>query len=164
MKATTLLQRQHRNLQQLCEAVERGSASIRKSLFLQLAGDLAAHIAVEEQLFYPWVARALRDEKSFRVARSRHALARQALERAASSDVDCDAFTDALIDLSKVLEIHGREQETALFPQLERSLPSSAMRDLALSMMRLYDVEVEIPYPSSRAPSLYPPPPHEAAP
>jgi hypothetical protein len=166
MKATTLLQRQHRNLQQLCDAVERGSASIRKSLFLQLAGDLAAHIAVEEQLFYPWVARALRDEKSFRVARSRHALARQALERAASLEVDCDEFTCALTDLGKVLEVHGREQETALFPQLERSLPPSAMRDLALSMMRLYDVEVEIPYPtSSRTPSLYPPPPpHEAAP
>jgi hypothetical protein len=164
MKATTLLQRQHRNLQQLCEAVERGSASIRRSLFLQLAGDLAAHIAVEEQVFYPWVALALRDEKCFRVARGRHALARQALERAASSDVDCDEFTCALTDLSKVLDVHGREQEATLFPQLERSLPPSAMRDLALSMMRLYDTEVEIPYPSSRAPSLYPPPPHEAAP
>jgi hypothetical protein len=163
MKATTLLQRQHRNLQQLCEAVERGSASIRKSLFLQLAGDLAAHIAVEEQLFYPWLARALRDEKSFRVAGTRHAMAREALERAASSDVESDEFTEAVTDLRNVLDVQAREQEATIFPQLERSVPATAMRDLALAMMRLYDAEVEIPYPSSRAPSLYPPP-HEAAP
>lgn len=163
MKATTLLQRQHRNLQQLCEALERGSENIRKSLFLQLAGDLAAHIAVEEHVFYPWVIRALRDEKSARAARTRHALAREALERAAASDVDGAEFTGAMADLRKLLEVHAREQEATLFPQLERVLPSTAMRDLAQSMMRLYDAEVEIPYPSSRAPSLYPPP-HEAAP
>jgi hemerythrin-like domain-containing protein len=163
MKATTLLQRQHRNLQQLCEALERGSDSIRKSLFLQLAGDLAAHIAVEEHVFYPWVSRTLRDDKSPRIARTRHALAREALERAAASEVESNDFTEAMTDLRKVIDAHAHEQETTIFPQLERLVPATALRDLAQTMMRLYDAEVEIPYPSSRAPSLYPPP-REAAP
>ena len=59
MKATTLLEQQHRNLQELCDVVEQGSASMRESLLPQLAGDLAAHLAMEERVFYPAACAAL---------------------------------------------------------------------------------------------------------
>ncbi len=157
MKATTLLQRQHRNLLQLCDAVERASASIRESLLPQLAGDLIAHVTVEEQLFYPWVARALGDETWARRASARRVLARGALDRALAARVDGEEFAEAIHDLRGILELHAREQDSALFPHIERSIAPAEMRDLAHAMMKLYDSEVEIGYPSEREPSLLPP-------
>lgn len=147
MKATILLERQHRNLQQLCEAVERGSARIRESLLPQLAGDLVAHFAVEEQLFYPAVCAALHEDAVARSDKSRHAEARLQLERVLAVPVeDDDMFAQAMGALRDVVERHAEEEEAVLFPQLEGALDSGAMRELGLSMMSLYHAKVEAGY------------------
>jgi hemerythrin-like domain-containing protein len=146
MKATTLLERQHRNLQQLCEAIERGSASVRRSLLPQLAGDLVAHIDVEEQVFYPAACEALREEGWMRSSRRRHAQARQSLDRALDSPVEGEQFTRAITELRDLVELHAEEEEEILFPRLERVLGASEMRQLASSMLSLYHAKVEAGY------------------
>lgn len=146
MKATILLERQHRNLQQLCEAVERGSARVRESLLPQLAGDLVAHLAVEEQLFYPAVCAALHEDAGERSDKSRHAEARLKLERVLAVSVEDDGFAEAMGALRDVVERHAEEEEEVLFPQLEGALDSGAMRELGLSMMSLYHAKVEAGY------------------
>jgi hemerythrin-like domain-containing protein len=146
MKATTLLERQHRNLQQLCEAVERGSASIRESLLPQLAGDLAAHIAVEEQVFYPAACAALHEDAWSRSTRSRHAQARLLLHRVLDAPVEGAEFERAIAGLRETVELHAEEEEELLFPRLEHALDAGAMRELALSMMALYHAKVEAGY------------------
>lgn len=156
MKATTLLERQHRNLQQLCEAVERGSASIRESLLPQLAGDLVAHIAVEEQVFYPAACAALHEDGWFRSGQSWHARARQSLDRALDAPLDGDEFERAMGDLREAVELHAEEAEEMLFPRLERVLDNGAMRQLGVSMMSLYHAKVEAGYVSDDRPSPMP--------
>jgi hypothetical protein len=146
MKATTLLERQHRNLQQLCEAVERGSASMRESLLPQLAGDLVAHIAVEEQLFYPAACEALHEDRWMRSGMSRHTQARQSLDRALDSPVDGEEFARAIGDLRAAVELHAEEEEEILFPRLEGALDPGALRQLGVSMMALYHAKVEVGY------------------
>jgi hemerythrin superfamily protein len=155
MKATTLLERQHRNLQQLCEAVERGSVSIRESLMPQLAGDLVAHIAVEEKLFYPIVSQTLREEAWTRQGRARHAEARRCLDRALDSAYDGPDFTAAISGLRATIELHAEQEEEALFPRVEMALHGDAMRELAHTMMQLYHAAVERGYarPQPAAPS-----------
>lgn len=152
MKATILLERQHRNLQQLCEAVERGSARMRESLLPQLAGDLVAHLAVEEQLFYPAACAALNEDAVVRSDKSRHAEARRQLERVLAVPVEDDMFAEAMRALRDVVERHAEEEEEVLFPQLECALDSGAMRELGLSMMSLYHAKVEAGYPAERRP------------
>jgi hypothetical protein len=146
MKATTLLERQHRNLQQLCEAVERGSASIRESLLPQLAGDLVAHIAVEEEIFYPAASAALNEDAWVPSSLTRHAQAMHSLERTLNAPLDGAAFEEAIGDLRMVVELHAEEEEEGLFPRLEGALDPRAMRELALSMMALYHAKVEAGY------------------
>ena len=146
MKATTLLQRQHRNLQQLCEAVERGSASIRESLLPQLAGDLFAHIFVEEQVFYPAVCAALHEDAWMRSSTARHAQALQSLDRALDAPFEGVEFARAIGDLRTAVELHAEEEEEGLFPRLEGALDAQEMRKLALVMMHLYHVKVEAGY------------------
>jgi hemerythrin superfamily protein len=150
LKATTLLERQHRNLQQLCEAVERGSASIRESLLPQLAGDLVAHIAVEEEVFYPAASAALNEDEWVRSSRARLAQAMQSLERTLEAPLDGDEFAEAIGDLRMVVELHAEEEEEGLFPRLEGALDPRAMRELALAMMTLYHAKVEAGYARRR--------------
>ncbi len=143
MKATTLLERQHRNLQQLCEAVERGSASIRESLLPQLAGDLFAHIAVEQEIFYPAACAALHEDAWMRSSRARHAQALRSLDEALDAPFDGEQFTRAMCELRMTVELHAEEEEEGLFPRLEGALGPTEMRKLALVMMHLYHSKVE---------------------
>src|SRR5258708_2449144 len=152
MKATTLLERQHRNLQQLCEAVERGSASVRESLLPQLAGDLVAHIAVEEAIFYPAVCEALHEDTWMRCGRVRHAQARKSLERALDAPVDGDEFARAIGELRALVELHAEEEEELLFPRLELALDVHSMRRLAIAMLSLYHAKVEAGYARAESP------------
>jgi hemerythrin HHE cation binding domain-containing protein len=145
MKATTLLERQHRNLQQLCETVERGSASVRRSLLPQLAGDLVAHIAVEEQVFYPAACEALHEEGWVRSSRGRHAQARQSLDRALDAPVEGEEFASAISELRHLVDLHAEEEER-LFRRLEASLDADQLRQLGLSMLSLYSAKVEAGY------------------
>lgn len=143
MKATTLLERQHRNLQQLCEAVERGSVSVRKSLLPQLAGDLAAHIAVEGRIFYPAACAALREHLWLSECQARHLQARRSLDEAFGAPPDSKAFDLAIAELRAVIELHAEVEEEVLFPLLEREVGAHALRAIASAMMRLYHAEVE---------------------
>jgi hemerythrin-like domain-containing protein len=153
MKATTLLERQHRNLQQLCEAVERGSASVRRSLLPQLASDLAAHIVVEERLFYPAACAALREELWLSECRAHHLQARRSLDDAFGALPESTAFDAAIAELRAVVELHAEVEEEVLFPLLERELGPHALRALASTMMRLYHVEVEASSPRALSPA-----------
>jgi hemerythrin-like domain-containing protein len=146
MKATTLLERHHRNLQQLCEAVERGSAGIRQSLLPQLATDLTAHIAVEAQLFYPAISAALGEETWGVEGRIRHAQVTLSLEHALEASVDGSDFEHAIAELRSVLERHAEEDEVGLFARFERTLDAGASRELARTMMSLYHSKVEAGY------------------
>jgi hemerythrin superfamily protein len=146
MKATTLLERQHRNLQQLCEAVERGSAKVRESLLPQLASDLAAHVAVEEEVLCPAARDALDDENLLQSSCSHHAQAMQSLEHVLRAPLEGDEFARAIGDLRSAVELHAEEQEGLLFPRLETSLDAPRLRELALSMLSLYHVKVEAGY------------------
>ena len=146
MKATTLLQQQHRNLRQLCDVVEQGSPSIRASLLPQLAGDLAAQLAMEEKVFYPAACEALDEQGWMSSRREWHARARQSLERALDAAVDGEEFARAIEELRSAVELHAAEDEAVLFPRLERALDPGAMRQLGLSMTALYDAKQETGY------------------
>jgi hypothetical protein len=151
MKATTLLEREHRNLRQLCDAVQRGSTGVRESLLPQLAGDLVALIAVEEQVFYPAACAALHQDGQegwSQAGHSWHSRARESLDRALDAPVDGEEFDRAMGELQSAVELHA-EEDDALFPLLERALDSGAMRTLGLSMMSRYHAEVEAGYPPS---------------
>lgn len=146
MKATTLLERHHRNLQQLCEAVERGSPGVRESLLPQLAADLVAHVAVEAQLFYPMIRDVLGEDAWGVEGRLRHRQAMASLERALEATFDGLEFDRAIGDLRAVIEEHALEDEEGLFERVEHALDSGASRELARTMMSLYHSNVEAGY------------------
>ncbi len=146
MKATTLLERHHRNLQQLCEAVERGSPTMRESLMPQLAADVAAHVAVELEFFYPMIGEVLGEEAWGVEGRARHAQAVRSLEEALEATRDGVEFERAIGALRVAIELHAQEEEEGLFARVEAALDPGASRELAREMMTLYHASVEAGY------------------
>jgi hemerythrin-like domain-containing protein len=137
MKATTLLERQQRDLQQLCEAIQLGSAGMRASLLPQLASDLVAHMAVEEQVFYPAACEALHEDTLVCTCRSGNQRARTSLRRALEAPVEGAEFASAIGELRSAVERHV-EEEKVLFSRLERVLDARAMGELGRSMLSAY--------------------------
>ena len=143
MKATTLLEQQHRSLRELCDVVEQGSGRMRESLLPQLAGDLAAHLAMEERVFYPAACAALDEHAWMNRSRSWHAQARQSLDRALDAAVESEEFATAIRELRAVVVLHAEDEEASLFPRLEQALDAGALRRLGMTMMALYDEKQE---------------------
>ncbi|HEY4013198.1 MAG TPA: hemerythrin domain-containing protein [Polyangiaceae bacterium] len=145
MKATTLLERQHRDLEQLCDAVERGSVSMRQSLLPQLAGDLVAHLAVEEEVFYPAASAALHEETWLPAARKRHLQTKAALDLVLDMPTDGEEFARAMGELRRSFEVQAQE-EASLFPRFERAVDADGMRELLPAMLSVYHAKVEAGY------------------
>jgi hypothetical protein len=146
MKATTLLEHQHRHLEELCETVERGSASMRASLLPQLADDVSANVAIEEQLFYPAACEALHAPGWLGACRTYRAEVRRSLHRALHAPLEGEEFARAIGELRDLLARHAHEERDQLFPLLEKVLDAGAMRRLGMSMLARYGVEVEAGY------------------
>jgi hypothetical protein len=127
---------------------------MRESLLPQLAGDIAAHLAVEEQLCDPIVRRVLQTDALARHAAAQHPIARSSLERVLEVRSNDEAFAIAIRELRAAVEMHAEEQEEWLFPRLEKALEPEVMRSLAYSMLRLYHTKVELGYvrAAARAP------------
>ena len=53
MKATELLQKQHREIEALLEQAKNAGAEDDKAIRDQLAAALVAHTVAEQQIFYP---------------------------------------------------------------------------------------------------------------
>jgi hypothetical protein len=145
MKATTFLERQHRDLEQLCEAVERGSVNARLSLLPQLAGDLIAHLTVEEEVFYPAASAVLHEESWLSAARKRHLQTKAALDRVLDMPADAEDFARAMGELRRLFEVQAVE-EAALFPRFENAIDADGMRGLLLAMLPVYHAKVEAGY------------------
>jgi hemerythrin superfamily protein len=135
-------------------AVERGSAKIRESLLPQLAGDLLAHLAVEEQVLYPAACEALHEEAWMGTSRGYNVQARHSLERVLDTPFDGEEFTLAIGELRNLVELHAEEQEELFFPQLVRVFDEDRVRSIALSMLSLYHAKVEAGYAHESAARL----------
>ncbi len=131
MKATTLLEQQHRKAEQLLGKLLRTRAGGEK-LLGELADVLATHLVIEEQIFYPTIQKKLPPKATPVVLGSyeEHAVARFELERllaTSSQDPTFQARTKALRDL--VLD-HIEEEEHMLFPLVARHLDDAALEAL----------------------------------
>jgi hemerythrin-like domain-containing protein len=131
MKATALLVRQHRKIEQLIDALtsnEPEAAPERRATLLALVDELIAHMAVEQRVFYPCAQRAL-DEDLTR-NRDTHRRARATLLRLADPLVDDAGFADEVARLKAIVEEHVALEERALFVAIEQIADPYALESL----------------------------------
>jgi hemerythrin superfamily protein len=125
MRATQVLASQHRAIGSLFASVlrEGSSRSARGRAVGRLAEELIAHMAGEETVFYPALRRVLPGEPDA-VARAtdEHDTLKVALRRVLAGGFAGPAFLEAVLSMRAIFDRHAREEETSLFPRLERAL------------------------------------------
>ena len=140
MEATQLLSKQHRKVESLFRKLERKNPDA-ETLLTDLANDLAAHMAIEQEIFYPAVRNV--DESLLLESYEEHALAEVALKRLLATDPQDDAFKARVTALKELIQHHVKEEEEELFPQVQKKLDEESLNELGKRMRKRFDEVVE---------------------
>lgn len=152
MKATDLLEKQHRRAEAAFKKLEAGKSD-PAPILQQLADELTAHMVIEEKLFYPAVRKL--DEDMVFESFEEHAIASFALARLLSCEPDDPRFKARVVALKELIEHHVEEEEEELFPKVDAKMDESANQQLGAEMKTLFDDQVALGWASvlKRAPT-----------
>lgn len=113
MRATVLIEQQHRKVDSLFESIE---ASPTAKLVDELATVLASHTAIEEEYFYP-AAKAFQKDTVLE-SHEEHELMAYALKRLVSADPSGPSFRARVKACKDVVHHHVQEEEQNLLPAM----------------------------------------------
>lgn len=148
-----LLTTQHTEVDGLIEKIKQASERKAKTaLFTEMADKLAAHAAIEEQLFYPAVFTKDTEDK-LREAAEEHLAIKRVLADMLMLDPMDKQFDAKLSVLTEQLTHHAHEEEEKeLFPQVRTSMPAEDRAALGGEMLSLFE-ELLATHPSKNVPS-----------
>jgi hemerythrin superfamily protein len=143
MKATALLKKQHRKVEGMFATLEKGKGDLAAVLG-QLANDLAAHMRIEQTIFYP----AVRDIDPEMVGESyqEHAMAELALKRLIETTPDDPTFAPKVTALKELIEHHVEEEEHDLFPAVDKKMKEEQLDALGAQLLRAFEAASEQGY------------------
>ena len=134
MDAIELLERQHRRLEELFSALKDSDTPTAED-FKAASDLLAAHMTIEEDLFYPAV-RAGRTEDILLESLEEHLSIKRVLADMLTLASDDPQFGPKLHVLAEQLEHHHKEEEDHLFPKARKLLDDAAREALGASMQQ----------------------------
>ncbi len=134
MKATTLLKKQHRVVEGLFKKL--GGSAPKKELLRELANNLAAHMAIEQEIFYPAIKEI--DEDMVLESFEEHALAEIALKRLLATNPKDDSFEARVTATKELIAHHVDEEEEDLFPKVEKKM-GGELEELGARMKERFD-------------------------
>lgn len=140
MNATDVLKQQHREFEELFRQLETAEDDEERSaLRAELADMLAAHTAMEEELFYPAALEQLGPAARVRESLEEHAVADFALYRFVSVSVADETFSAKLATLKDVVMNHVEEEESEMLPQVEGEMDRQMLEQLGERMTARFE-------------------------
>lgn len=141
MHAINLLKQQHQDVRDLFERLGQTEDTDQKeSLLQELADNLAAHMTIEETIFYP--AAHASDETKYSEAVDEHASGKRILIELLGMSCDDERFDDKVTKLQEIIEAHVEEEESDLFKTAKRELDADELERLGDEMKVLFDEEM----------------------
>jgi hypothetical protein len=139
MKATDLLIKQHHVVARLFKAIETAETDAdKKTLFVELASNLAAHDGIEREIFYPACQDAMGLNDELGEALVEHGVIEfclyQANEALGKPDFDFKCKV-----LKELVEHHVKEEEGEFFPKTESALGADLLEALGEEMEDAFD-------------------------
>jgi hypothetical protein len=133
-----ILSEQHAQVDELIEQLESGRGN-RMATFVLLADSLAAHAAVEEQIFYPSVM-SEQTEELLRESVEEHLAVKRVLADLLTEDLDDEEFSAKLAVLKETVSHHAHdEEEQKLFPILRKQLTADELAGLGNDVLALFE-------------------------
>ncbi|MDX2024457.1 MAG: hemerythrin domain-containing protein [Deltaproteobacteria bacterium] len=132
MDAIDFLVKHHRQLEQQLTTLKR-SETVDQNAFDALADSLAAHITVEEEIFYPAV-KARRTEEILLESLEEHLSLKRVLADLLDLGAKDQKFSPKLHVLAEQAEHHHEEEEEHLFPKVRKVLDDAHRETLGAEM------------------------------
>ncbi|MEO8179638.1 MAG: hemerythrin domain-containing protein [Deltaproteobacteria bacterium] len=136
MKATSLLESQHRKVEALFKKL-KGGRSDPRIVLEELSSSLAAHMAIEQGIFYPRIKEL--DSDLVNESYEEHAVAELALKRLLMTDPDEEEFQARVTTLMELIEHHVEEEEKELFPEVEKTMEEEELAQLGKAMKARFE-------------------------
>lgn len=149
----------HRNAERLFQqfetATETGRGDDAEQALAEIVRELSVHAAVEEQLLYPAMRRALPDgDSAVEEALAEHQQVKEVLARLDGADADDPAVVSEVRSLVLAVRSHVTEEEGRLFPELRKSISPQAFTEMHEQLGKVRAMAPTRPHP--KAPSTPP--------
>jgi hemerythrin superfamily protein len=138
VKATELLKQQHRTVDDLFKKFEKAGDEQQPDIFLEIAGTLVAHDAIEREIFYPACEKALGDEDILKESLVEHGLVEFCIFRA-DKNRNKDTLESYVKVLKEVVQHHVEEEEEELLPKVEKAMKPDQLEALGNQMMERFE-------------------------
>jgi hemerythrin superfamily protein len=134
MNAIKMLKQQHREVEKLFKQLEAArSEGPRRKAFEQIADALAVHATIEERHFYP----AVKEQKTEEIlleSVEEHLEIKRVIADLMQMDASEDEFDAKVKVLQEDVEHHVEEEETSLFPKVEKLFDEEALEAIGEAM------------------------------
>jgi hemerythrin superfamily protein len=150
--ALAILVRDHKEVDELFEQFDHAGDTLDGGLLGRIIEALSVHAAVEEEVVYPAMRKALPDgEAKVRDAIADHQKVKEALARLetmAPLDTEVPAAVKAL---AKDVRAHVAEEERDLFPRLAEALDEPTLQDMGRAIEQARKAAPTHPHPDAPA-------------
>ena len=120
--ATTLLRADHKRVSGLFAEYEKTrSTAKKKELVSQICTELTVHARVEEEIFYPAVKLALKDDELIPEATVEHATLKALIAQVEGVEPDGEMFDATIKVMAEYVKHHVKEEQNEMFPMAQSS-------------------------------------------
>ncbi|MEO7109013.1 MAG: hemerythrin domain-containing protein [Polyangiaceae bacterium] len=133
---TALLEKQHRVVEGIFKKLEKGGGDA-KALLKELADNLAAHMSIEQDIYYPAVKKV--DEDLVLESYEEHSMAELGLKRLLATKTSDQSFKSRVTAVKELIEHHVEEEEDDLFPHVDKKLSADLLEDLGAKMKAQFE-------------------------
>jgi hemerythrin superfamily protein len=153
MDAIEMLKKEHRAVEELFEKFEsaKGAGQKRKA-FEEIADALAVHAAIEEKHFYPAIKEKPTEDLVLEAVEE-HLEIKRVIADLLGMDGSDDAFEAKVKVLKEDVEHHVEEEETDLFPKVQKLFDEEQLETIAAAMEQTEGELLEAGNPRNAVPS-----------
>ena len=158
MVAITLLKNDHKTVEALFKKFEKlgdGGEKQKKQIVAQIIKELSVHAAIEEQVFYPAVRKAVKQaEDDILEALEEHHIVKWTLSELDGLSPREERFDAKVTVLIESVRHHVKEEEQDLFPKVTKKIDKRGLETLGKAMETAKKIVPSRPHP--RAPDTPP--------
>ena len=134
MDAIVMLREQHRAVEKLFKAVDKGDLSVVPDI----CAALEQHARIEEEVFYPAVRAEVPDEVAEVLeATEEHLIVKRLVAELTELSPDDETYEAKATVLAELVRHHVREEEDEMFPEVRSALGRKRLTELAEEMERV---------------------------
>ena len=122
--ACAFLDADHKTVKKLFQDYEaastskaRNAAANKEALARKICRELTAHTTVEDEIFYPAVRAAIKDDDLMNEAEVEHASAKDLIAQIEASDATDEMFDAKVKVLGEYIDHHVKEERNEMFPR-----------------------------------------------